>query len=165
MSKPIDSKDSKAKDVKQDKKQTTETVETLPRKLYYTGNWKSNAKDYEGTVQVVHNRDKRRAKVYFIVNRGAAIPRLMLPYRKVLKMYEQGKDQKKDSLEFPKLSGSVLGHDVSFTLDPACTLFSQKMSGNFRTRGKLLDDDGRFTVTRIEGMDKSFKETAGCSIM
>ena len=147
-----------------------EKEKELPNKLFYQGNWKSNTKDYEGTVQVVHDRQKRKANVYFVVHRGAVIPSMLLPYKKKLKMAEPKASKssvstKSETEQFPKLTGSVLGHSVSFSLDSSCTMHSEKLNGNFKTRGSVLDDDGRFTVVRTVGMDKSFKETAGCNIM
>lgn len=158
---------SETKDAKDAKGAQEKQQQQLPDKLYYIGVWKSTIKDFEGTVEVVHNRAKRCAKVQFIVLKGKAVPSIFLPLRKVLKMQDSNKshDAKQDPYQFPKLKGNILGVDVTFSLDESLTMFSPKLSGTYKSRGTLIDDDGKFTVTKTEKISKEFKESSNCSIM
>jgi len=187
--------------------QGKQDTEPIPNMLFYSGKWNSTVKEYAGKVDVRYDRKHRYAKVQFVVENASGAARLVLPYRKVLKMYEEGtlhhhekpkkataKDTGKEAKEakatgkeikintngsakpietkaeeapsFPKLTGELMGVTVTFSLDPACTIASEKLHGTYKSRGTLLDDDGKFAVKRVTTMDeKTFKESTKCSIM
>jgi len=157
------------------KKQEKETIADV---LYYCGKWKSTEKEYSGKVDVRYEHKKKFAKVQFVVETASGAAKLVLPYRKVLLMSEkldktkdkkekkEGKDSKRDTDQFPRLTGELLGVNVTFSLNKECTLNSEKLEGKYKSRGTLLDDDGTFTVKRSEPMnEKHFKESTKCTIM